>query len=72
MTYAPFGFRYEGETCSIKLRFTQKSFDENGLKDYGTFRPTTGGYIIFETQLNIKDDKFIQLSQRLKAMKTTK
>jgi len=49
MKLPPFGTRYQGNTVAIKLRFHPKRFFAIKLAEYGNWKTSSNGYIIFET-----------------------
>lgn len=64
-TLTPFGYRYEGDSCSIKLRFKEDKFKESGLSEHGKYRYTKNGYIIFEVTVSTKSDEYKQVSAKI-------
>jgi hypothetical protein len=60
---SPFGYRYSGSTCAIKLRFTKDKFAKSGIEPYGTHFVTKSGYVIFETELFTDSSAFRELNQ---------
>jgi hypothetical protein len=65
-TVTPFGYRYQGNICTIKLRFSAEKFLSLGIKEYGTFRQTRNMYVIFEAVLHTKSEAFAILSNKLR------
>lgn len=61
----PFGYRYDGNTCSIKLRFKAEKFKESGLDKHGAYRYTGKGYVIFEVTVNTSSDEFKQVTAKI-------
>jgi len=64
-TFTPFGYRYEGTDCSIKLRFTKDKFMKSGLSKYGHYHYTYSGYIIFEITVNAKSEEYKEISEMI-------
>jgi hypothetical protein len=64
-TFTPFGCRYEGDACSIKLRFKEDKFKESGLSEHGRYRYTSKGYIIFEITVSTKSDEYKQVFEKI-------
>jgi hypothetical protein len=64
-TFTPFGYRYDDNTCSIKLRFKADKFKESGLSEHGRYRYTSKGYIIFEITVSTKSDEFKQVTAKI-------
>ena len=62
----PFGYRYQGNICTIKLRFSAEKFLSLGIKEYGVYRQTRDLYVIFEAVLHTKSEAFAQLSSKLR------
>lgn len=58
MKIKPFGVTYEGNLCSINLRFKPEIFSQVKLNKIGRFRYTKSGYIIFEACLHTKTDEY--------------
>jgi hypothetical protein len=65
-TITPFGYRYQGNICTIKLRFSAEKFLSLGIKEYGTYRQTKDLYVIFEAVLHTKSEAFTILSNKLR------
>ena len=61
--FTPFGYRYQGKVCSIKLRFKKDKFLESGIEEYGEYFITQSGYVIFETELFTDSSAFRELNQ---------
>jgi hypothetical protein len=65
----PFGFHYEGNSVSIKLRIHPIKFKNADIGDHlGTFRYTKNGYVLFETTLSTKSEEYLELTRKLKEM----
>lgn len=63
----PFGYRYEGNSVSIKLRLHPNKFESMGIGSrLGKFRYTMNGYVIFETTLDTRSDEYRELTTKLK------
>ena len=60
---SPFGYRYSGNVCTIKLRFTRDKFFKSGIEQYGTHFVTKSGYVVFETELFTDSSTFRELNQ---------
>lgn len=58
--FTPFGIRYEGDTCNIKVRYSQNKWDALGLEnEYMCYRKmTTSGYIIFEISVPVNSQDY--------------
>jgi hypothetical protein len=63
----PFGYRYQGNIWTIKLRFTQERFNELKISDWGIYRTTRSGHIIFEASVMIKSRGYNELKSKLGA-----
>jgi hypothetical protein len=63
--FTPFGYRYEGTDCIIKLRFTKEKFTKSGLDKYRHYRETYSGYIIFEIRVNTKSEEYKEISEMI-------
>lgn len=71
-TTTPFGFRYQGNTVTIKLRFHPKKLVDVQLEKYGSTRVTGNGYVIFETALETESDDFHRLTHDLAVIRAAK
>ncbi len=60
---SPFGYRYSGSVCTIKLRFTRDKFFKSGIEPYGTHFVTKSGYVVFETELFTDSSTYRELNQ---------
>ena len=64
--FTPFGYRYEGNTVSIKLRLHPVKFKEMNIGEHlGNYRYTKNGYVLFETTLSTKSDEYQELTTKL-------
>lgn len=63
--FTPFGFRYEGDTCTIKLRFKEEKFKQSELDKYGHYRYTNKGYVIFEVTLKTSSPEFRDVTAKI-------
>lgn len=72
MEHTPFGYRYQGDNCSIKLRFKENKFMEAGLNKFGSYRYSKNGFIILDITLSTKSDEYKELSAALRDLQTTK
>ncbi len=61
--FTPFGYRYNGSMCTIKLRFSKDKFAKSGIEPYGTHFVTKSGYVVFETELFTDSNSFRELNQ---------
>ena len=61
----PFGIRFEGNTVSIKLRFTKERFFKAEIADYGTHFTTKSGHIIFEAEFQAPSPSLAELNNKL-------
>jgi len=69
---SPFGYRYEGNHVSIKLRFTKEKFVSAKIEEYGKHFTTKSGHIIFEAEYLADSPSLAELSGILKQLKPTK
>jgi hypothetical protein len=65
-TFTPFGYRYENDTCNVKLRLSSKRFAETGLEELGNYRTTNNGYVIFEASFSVHGDRFKEFNRRMR------
>lgn len=61
--FTPFGYRYQGKVCCIKLRFKKDKFLKSGIDKYGEYFITQSGFIIFETELFTDSSAFRELNK---------
>ena len=61
----PFGIRFEGNTVSIKLRFTKERFFKAEIADYGTHFTTKSGHIIFEAEFQAPSPSLAEINTNL-------
>jgi hypothetical protein len=64
--FTPFGYRYEKDTCNVKLRLSAKKFEEAGIQELGNYRTTNNGYVIFEASFAVYGDKFKEFNRRMR------
>ena len=64
--FTPFGYRYENDTCNVKLRLSAKKFEEAGIQELGNYRTTNNGYVIFEASFAVYGDKFKEFNRRMR------
>jgi len=64
-TFTPFGYHYEGENCTIKLRFKAEKFMKSGLDKYRHFDYTRSGYIIFNITLKTNSPEFRDVTEKI-------
>jgi len=69
---SPFGYRYDGNQVSIKLRFTKEKFVSAKIEEYGKYFTTKSGHIIFEAEYLTDSPSLAELSGLLKQLKPTK
>jgi hypothetical protein len=69
---SPFGYRYNGNHVSIKLRFTKEKFVSAKIEEYGKHFTTKNGHIIFEAEYLTDSPSLAELSGLLKQLKPTK
>lgn len=69
---SPFGYRYNGNQVSIKLRFTKEKFVSAKIEEYGTYFTSKSGHIIFEAEYMTDSPSLAELSNILKQLKPTK
>jgi hypothetical protein len=66
----PFGFHYDGNSVSIKLRIHPTKFKAMEIGDnLGNWRYTKNGYVLFETTLHTQSDEYHQLTTKLNSHK---
>lgn len=65
----PFGIRFEGNTVSIKLRFTKDRFLKAEIADYGTHFTTKSGHIIFEAEFVAPSNSLAELQNKLDVLR---
>lgn len=65
MSEQPFGIKFQSNTAFIKLRFKKDKFDTLNIKQYGAFRTTQSGFIIFQTELSIYSMEYKELMTKL-------
>jgi hypothetical protein len=70
--FTPFGYRYEGNACTVKLRFKRDKFEQAGIKELGTYQTTRSGYIIFEARFDVKSDLFKVFNAKIKTLQQQK
>lgn len=63
----PFGYRYQGNIWTVKLRFTKARFEELKLSEFGTYRFTKSGAVIFEAAAMMGSQLYHTLKLKLKA-----
>ena len=64
--FTPFGYRYEGNTVSIKLRLHPTKFEAMKIGNtLGNWRYTKNGYVLFETTLGTQSDEYKELTTKL-------
>ena len=61
----PFGIRFEGNTVSIKLRFTKERFLKAEIAEYGSHFTTKSGHIIFEAEFQAPSPSLAELNTKL-------
>lgn len=71
MEHTPFGYRYSGDICNIKLRFKADKFMDAGLDKFGNYRFSKNNFVIFEIVINTKSDDYKELSARLNSLRTS-
>ena len=71
MEHTPFGYRFQGVICSIKLRFKADKFMDAGLDKFGNYRFTKNNFVIFEITINTMSDTYKELSARLNSLRTS-
>lgn len=65
----PFGIRFEGNTVSIKLRFTKDRFLKAEIAEYGTHFTTKSGHIIFEAEFVAPSSNLAELQNKLDVLR---
>jgi hypothetical protein len=71
MEHTPFGYRFQGDICSIKLRFKADKFMDAGLDKFGNYRFSKNNFVIFEIAINTKSDDYKELSAKLNSLRTS-
>ena len=67
MNEIPFGYNYNGNNVTIKLRIKLNNWLKAPVqKEIGQIRYTKTGYIIFSCSLNTASEEYIYVSERLK------
>lgn len=69
---SPFGYRYVGNSVTIKLRLLENKFFKHGINKYGSYRYTQKGYIIFVAMLDAGSTDFKELTTKLRELKQDK
>jgi hypothetical protein len=70
--HTPFGYRFQGDICNIKLRFKEDKFMEAGLNKFGNYRYSKNNFIIFEITISTKSDDYKELTSKLNSLRTSK
>lgn len=67
----PFGYNFQGDVCTIKLRFKAEKFMFYGLDKYGCYRFTKNNCVIFQITLNTKSEEYKELDAKLNSLRTS-
>lgn len=69
-TFTPFGIRHQGDLVTYKLKFHPVKFKSSQLCNYGSYRTTNKGYIIFEATVKRCSPEYSQIEYCLDYIST--